>query len=237
MIGPALSRRAFLVAAGAAILGRGGRADAAGAPVSIETWSAASLGATGVPPGWQRYETPGGRPAYDFTVVEDAGQRALRMRSAGDHSTIAKEVRADLAAVPILAWRWRVITLPSGANLENRATSDATGHIFAVWPRFPALVRSRLIGYVWDPTLPVGTVVPSRKTSTVSFIVVRRGEPGLGQWLEERRHVGEDHLRVFGETATSLPVVALSIDTNDTRSSAEAMFGRIELRPGDRSSR
>jgi hypothetical protein len=237
MIGPALSRRAFLVAAGAAFLGRGGRADAASAPVSIETWSAAPLGATGVPPGWQKYETPGGHPAYDFTVVEDAGQRALRMRSAGDHSTIAKEVQADLTATPILVWRWRVIALPSGANLQNRATSDATGHIFAVWPRFPAFVRSRLIGYVWDPTLPVGTVVPSRKTSTVSFIVVRRGEPGLGQWLEERRHVGEDHLKVFGETATSLPVVALSIDTNDTRSSAEAMFGRIELQPGDRSSR
>ena len=237
MIGPTLSRRTFLVAAGAAVLGRGGYAAAATAPVSIETWSGAPLGATGVPPGWQKYETPGGHPAYDFTVVEDAGRRALRMRSAGDHSTIAKEVQANLTATPILAWQWRVIALPSGANLENRATSDATGHIFAVWPRFPAFARSRLIGYVWDATLPVGTVVPSRKTSIVSFIVVRRGESGLGQWLEERRHVGEDHLKVFGEAATSLPVVALSIDTNDTRSAAEAMFGRIEVQPGDRSSR
>lgn len=68
--------------------------------------------------------------------------------------------------------------------------------------------------------LPVGTVVPSRKTSTVSFIVVRRGESGLGQWLDERRDVGGDHLEVFREAATSLPVAALSIDTNDTRSTA-----------------
>jgi hypothetical protein len=65
-------------------------------------------------------------------------------------------------------------------DLRSRATSDATGHVFAIWPRFPALVRSQLIGYVWDPVLPVGTVVPSRKTSTVSFIVVRRGESGPG---------------------------------------------------------
>jgi hypothetical protein len=235
MIAP-LSRRVFLLAAGASLLGAG-PARAADSPMPIETWSAAPVGATGVPPGWQKYETPGGHPAYDFTVVEDAGRRALRMRSAGDHSTIAKEVQADLTATPILAWQWRVLALPSGANLENRATSDATGHVFAVWPRFPAFARSRLIGYVWDPTLPVGTVVPSRKTSTVSFIVVRRGESGLGQWLDERRHVVDDYRQLFGEAATSLPVVALSIDTNDTRSTTEAMFGRIELRPGGRSSR
>src|SRR5262245_3352620 len=237
MITPALSRRVFLLAAAASLVGRASPTRAAGGPVSIETWSAAPVGVTGVPPGWQKYETPGGHPAYDFTVVEDAGRRALRMRSAGDHSTIAKEVQADLTATPILAWQWRVLALPSGANLENRATSDATGHVFAIWPRFPALVRSRLIGYVWDPALPVGTVVPSRKTSTVSFIVVRRGESGLGQWLDERRHVVDDHRRVFGEAATSLPVVALSIDTDDTRSTTEAMFGRIELQPGDHSSR
>jgi hypothetical protein len=231
-----LSRRAFLLA-GAAWLGHVRPAGAAGPSVSIETWGGATVGASGVPPGWQKYETPGGHPAYDFTVVEDAGHRALRMRSAGDHSTIAKEVQADLTATPILAWQWRVTGLPSGANLENRATSDATGHIFAVWPRFPAFARSRLIGYVWDPALPVGTVVPSRKTSTASFLVVRRGHSGLGQWLDERRHVADDHLKVFGDAATTLPVVALSIDTNDTRSGAEAMFGRIELQPGDRSTR
>jgi hypothetical protein len=152
------------------------------------------------------------------------------MRSASEHSTIAKEVRADLTATPVLAWQWRVISLPRGADLRTRGTSDATGHIFAAWPRFPAFARSRLIGYIWDPALPVGTVIPSRKTATVTFIVVRRGEAGLGQWLDERRNVAEDYRNVFGEAAPPLPVVALSIDTNDTGSTAEAMFGRIELR-------
>ena len=152
------------------------------------------------------------------------------MKSAGEHSTIAKEVQADLAATPILAWQWRVLSLPQRADLRNRATSDAGGHIFAVWPRFPAFVRSRLIGYVWDPALPIGTVIPSRKTGTVTFIVVRRGEAGLGQWQDDRRNVAEDYRTVFGEAAPPLPALALSIDTNDTRSQAEAMFGRIELR-------
>jgi hypothetical protein len=233
MITPPLTRRAFLrAAAGAVLPARSGRAWAAGASVRVEDWAPTPLGTRGVPPGWRKYETPGGRPAYDFTVVEDAGRRALHMKSAGEHSTIAKEVQADLAATPILAWQWRVLGLPQGADLRNRATSDATGHLFAVWPRFPAFARSRLIGYVWDPALPTGTVIPSRKTGAVTFIVARRGETGLGQWLDERRNVADDYRTVFGEAPPPLPALALSIDTNDTRASAECLVGRIELRPG-----
>jgi Protein of unknown function (DUF3047) len=224
-----LGRRALLQAAAAVLLSRR-RGWAAGAPRLVEDWSAAPVGTKGVPPGWQKYETPGGHPAYDFTVVEDAGRRALHMTSAGEHSTIAKEVQADLAATPILAWQWRVNSLPWGADLQNRATSDASGHIFAVWPRFPAFARSRLIGYVWDPALPVGTVIPSRKTSAVTFIVMRRGEPGLGRWVDEQRNVADDYRRLFGEPPPPLPALALSIDTNDTRAPAEALVGRIELR-------
>jgi hypothetical protein len=119
-----------------------------------------------------------------------------------------------------------VLTLPRGADLRERATSDTTGHLFVIWPRFPALLRSRLIGYVWDPSLPIGTVVKSRKTSTVTFIVVRRGEDGLGQWLRERRNGDDDHPRVFGEAPDKPQALALSIDTNDTRSAAETRFAR-----------
>lgn len=224
-----LARRAFLQATAAALLSPG-RAWGADSRMPIEDWGAAPVGSQGVPPGWRKHETPGGHPAYDLTVVEDAGRRALHMKSVGEHSTIAKEVQADLAVTPILAWQWRVISLPQGADLRNRATSDASGHIFVVWPRFPAFARSRLIGYVWDPALPVGTVIPSRKTGAVTFIVVRRGERGLGQWHDERRNVADDYRVLFGEAPPPLPVLALSIDTNDTRAPAESMFGRIELR-------
>ena len=88
-----------------------------------------------------------------------------------------------------------------------------------------------ILGTAGDAALPVGTVLPSQKTGTVTFIVARRGDQGLGQWLDERRNVADDYLRVFGEAPPPLPALALSIDTNDTRSSAEAMFGRIELQP------
>ena len=224
-----LGRRAFLAAI-AMVAGQGLRAHAA-APVVAEDWRGAPIGSRGVPPGWQRYETPGGHPAYDFAIVEDAGRRALRMRSADDHSTIAKSVEVSLEVTPVLAWQWRMIQQPAGADLRKRETSDAAGHLFAVWPRFPAFLRSRLIGYIWDPVLPVGTVLSSQKTGTVTYIVARSGAGQQGQWVDEQRDVARDHAMLFGESAATLPILALSIDTNDTRATAETLFGRIEFRP------
>jgi hypothetical protein len=221
------SRRAFLLASTGALLGGRLARAAAGPEEIVEDWRAATVGARGVPPGWEKYETPRGNPAYDFTVVEDGGRRALALKSAGEHSTIAKPVHVDLEATPLLAWQWKVVSLPRGADLRERATSDATGHLFVIWPRFPALVRSRLVGYVWDPALPVGTIVKSSKTATVTFVVARTGEQGLRGWLDERRNIVADHRRIFGEAPTAPGAIALSIDTNDTRSTAEALFGRI----------
>jgi hypothetical protein len=96
-----------------------------------------------------------------------------------------------------------------------------------VWPRFPAMLRSRLVGYVWDPVIAPGTIVGSAKTSLVSFVVARSGPRGLGEWSVERHDVAADYQRVYGEPAPRPGAVALSIDTNDTRASAEARFGRI----------
>ena len=222
-----LSRRALLLSTAHALLAGNLRRASASPPGTVEDWSEAPLGARGVPPGWERYETPGGRPAYDFTVVDDGGRRAVALKSAGDHSTIAKQIHVELAVTPILTWQWKIVSFPRGADLRQRATSDATGCLFVIWPRVPALLRSRLVGYVWDPTLPVGSIINSRKTATVTFMVVGSGEGQLGRWLEERRDIVADHRRIFGEGPSDPGAIALSIDTNDTRSTAEALFGRI----------
>ena len=195
--------------------------------VSVEDWSQHAVGAKGVPLGWTRYETIGGRPAYDFAVVEDEGRRALLLKSRNEHSTIAKEIRVDLRATPILEWTWKALRLPVGADIRTRETSDLTAHIYVIWPRFPAMLRARLIGYVWDTSAPAQTIEKSRKTGTVHFFVLRSGPSQLNQWLTERRNVYEDYRKVFGEDPEDPRAIALSIDTNDTRSVAEALIGSI----------
>jgi hypothetical protein len=224
-----ISRRSFLVVAGGAVFGARTRgATAWGAErMVVEDWSESALRSRGIPSGWDSYETPGGHPAYDLTVVEDGRRRALRLRSAGDHSTIAKRVQVDLKRTPILEWSWRVFKLPARGDVRRRETSDLTAHILVVWPRFPALLRSRLIGYAWDTMAPAGSVVRSRKTGTVTFVIVRSSSADLGRWLTDRRNVFEDYRTIYGEEPQDPSAIAISIDTNDTRSSAEAFVGPL----------
>ena len=197
----------------------------------VEDWSTHAIGARGVPAGWKAYETPGGHPAYDLTITLDDGRRALRLRSHDDHSTIARPLTVDLEATPILEWSWKIVLLPTGADIRRRETSDLTAHLFVVWPRFPGPLRSRLIGYAWDPVVPAGAIEKSRKTGTTTFVIVRSGTAALDRWITERRNVRDDYRRIFGEVPDAPAVIALSIDTNDTRARAEGLIGRIAFIP------
>jgi hypothetical protein len=203
----------------------------AGPAVVVEDWATQPLGVRGIPAGWRGQTW--GRPAYDLTVELDEGARVLRLRSRDEGSTITKEIRGqvDLRATPVLEWRWKAVELPAGGDSRRKAADDQAAQLFVVWPRSPEFLRSRIIGYVWDTTAPAGTVARSEKTGTVTYIVIRSGPTDLGRWVRERRNVLEDYRRVFGEEPDAPGAIALSIDTNDTHSTAESYVGLIRFTP------
>jgi hypothetical protein len=198
--------------------------------VVIEDWSRNRVGTRGIPIDWKGQNW--GSPVYDFAVVENDGHNVLHMRSNNDSSTITRDIRSkvDLAAAPLLEWRWKAVTLPKGGNSCQKVADDQAAQIFLVWPRFPEAVRSRIIGYVWDTTAKVGTICPSEKTRTVTYVIVRSGEADLGKWLTEQRNVREDFKKIYGEEPESPAAIALAIDSNDTKSTAESFIGPILFR-------
>ena len=203
---------------------------AGAADVLVEDWSPHAVGSKGVPAGWKSQSW--GSPKYDFTIATNGGAKVLHMRSANEGSTVSKDVKGkvDLTQTPVLEWTWKVTALPKGANSCKKATDDQAGQIFIVWPRFPEAVRSRIIGYVWDSTLPVGTTCKSEKSGTVTYVVVRSGPADLGKWLTERRNVAEDFKKTYKDDLEPPAAVSVAIDSNDTGSTAEAFMGTILFR-------
>jgi hypothetical protein len=198
--------------------------------VVIEDWAAGVLGAKGIPTDWTGQTW--GQPRYDFTIVADAERKVLSLKSENERSTITKTLagRVHLHATPILEWQWKVMTLPAGGDSRQRETMDQAAQLYVVWPRFPQAVRSRIIGYAWDTSAPVGTSLKSLKASTVTYIIVRSGTAELGQWVTERRNLWDDYKMLFGEAPPDPSYISLSIDSNDTHSSAEALIGPILFR-------
>lgn len=204
---------------------------AAADQVLIEDWKAYKVGAAGLPGNWKPQNW--GTPNYqNITVADDGGHRALHMKSVNDSSTINREIKGkvDLKKTPILEWEWKALVLPKGANSCNKDTDDQAGQVFLLWPRFPEAVRSRIIGYVWDSTQPVGTICKSEKTGMVTYIVVRSGPADLNHWITEQRNVVEDFRKVYGEAPDDPGVLSVAIDSNDTQSTAEMMYGAIRFK-------
>jgi hypothetical protein len=192
--------------------------------VVAEDWKS-KMGATGVPPEWTKQSW--GSPKYEFKVVEHEGRPALHMKSVNEGSTISKEIKVNIKETPVLEWSWKIVTLPKGGNSCKKELDDQAGQIFVTWPRFPKEVRSRIIGYVWDSTQPVGTICKSEKTGMVTYVVVRSGQAEVGKWLTERRNVAEDFKKIYEEAADNPGAISTSIDSNDTKSTAESYLGPI----------
>jgi hypothetical protein len=220
-------RRAGAVAwIAAGLLAAAGAGLATADTVVVENWDKQPQNQRGVPDGWQKQNW--GSPKYDFTIVSEGGERAIRLRSNNDSSTITKEFKVDVRQYPILQWRWKVVTLPKGGDARRKESDDEAAQLYVTFPRFPSAVRSRIIGYIWDTTAPAGSIFPSQKVGNVSFVVIRSGEGELNRWLTETRNVLEDFTRIYGESPREdVGAFSISINSQNTGTSAEAFWGGI----------
>src|SRR6266849_275444 len=86
--------------------------------LTVEDWTSNPASAKGVPIGWKKlpdtlplFERQAMRVLtahYDFEIVASASEKALRLKSAEDHSTIVNGLSGlDLTRTPLLEWRWR----------------------------------------------------------------------------------------------------------------------------------
>jgi hypothetical protein len=202
-----------------------------GADVVIDNWKSQKLGARGVPEGWLGGQN-WGLPQYDMTIEENEGHRVLHLRSKIESSVIRKDIRGkvNLKETPILEWSWKAVALPKNGDCRKKSADDQAAQLYVVWPRFPEAVRSQIIGYIWDTTAPAGSIVKSEKTSTVTYVVMRSGPADLGKWITERRNVVEDYKKIYGAEPDSPGYISIAIDSDDTTSFAESVFGSILLR-------
>jgi hypothetical protein len=196
----------------------------------VEDWSKHPVGTKGIPPGWEKQQW--GSPKYEFAIVDVDGRRALHLKSRDEGSTISKEIKGkvNLKEAPILEWSWKAVVLPHGGYSCKKELDDQAAQVFVAWRRTPEMVRSRIIGYVWDTTAAVGTVCQSEKTRTVRYVVVRSGPAEVGKWLTERRNVRDDFKKVWDDDPDNPDAVSISIDSNDTKSKAESYVGPIVFR-------
>jgi hypothetical protein len=186
----------------------------------------ARLPAPGVPAGWDVTEFSGHDPAIELTRVD--GRLALRLRSDRNSFAVHRDLVLDVRQYSILTWTWKVTRLPNGGDVRDAGRDDQAAQVYVVFPRWPQpRTASDVIGYVWDSRAPVGTTLRNPRAPNVRIVVLESGPGRLDTWLREQRNVAADYRALFGGEPPRAGKVALMIDSNDTKSDAEALFGDL----------
>ena len=193
----------------------------------------AGLPAGGTPTGWELKEFAG---EGSVELVRADGNLALRLRSDKASFALHRDVIVDLHKQPILTWSWKVARLPWAGDVRDPHRDDQAAQVYVIFPRWPSpRTSSDIIGYIWDSRAPIGTTLVHPRASNVRIVVVESGGARLGTWVREERNVAEDFKALFGREPSRVGKVALMIDSNDTRTDAEALFGELTFAPASTS--
>ena len=179
----------------------------------------------GIPVGWTLEKEPGSDSK--ITLAQEKEGHILRLLSVGDTFGLKKEMSFDIRKYPYLSWRWRAAKLPKGGDIRKRETDDQAGQIYVVFPKFPDMVNSRSVGYIWDSQAPAGLLGTSTAYGKMRYVVLQSGPAKLDQWVCETRNVYEDYKKHFQEEPPTVGTVLLYINSQHTKSSASCDYADI----------
>ena len=215
--GPRVSRLAFVLFVFIVLVLTSPVSGRAQECIALEDFSAGKVGE--FPPGW-KLRADEGRGVY--SIQEEGGRRYLHAASQGIGIQAAKEITWDLARYPVLAWSWRPVEFPTGADERNSKTNDSALAVYGVFPHRMGSVRS--VKYVWSAVVSIGTRLNSNMGLT-QVRVLRTGTQNKGRWMDERVNLLDDYRKYFDVSDTPKPAgIAVLTDADDTKSRAQGDY-------------
>jgi hypothetical protein len=213
----------------------------------------APAGDGAIPAPWTVEQFDKGVAPTKYRLRQWDGVNAVEASAEHSMAVLVRPVEIDLAATPVLCWRWRVESTIAQANIRTKAGDDYAARIYLMFRVDPkhlgfgvrtqlALARAvrgsqvpdAAINYVWDHASPVGTVVPNAYTDRAMMWVLKTGDAEAGRWVSERRDIAADFRQAFGHPPAKLFGVAVATDTDQTGGKAKAGFADLRFVAADR---
>jgi len=171
----------------------------------------------------------------------------LSVEAKGSSSLIYRRVPDAYGRKTLLSWRWRVDKAVPSTDLTRKGSDDRSIALFVVFaPRNPGLAdrlraaagmlpaSGHVLSYVWGGAHRAGTVLRSPHLGDRGALIVMRpaADGPVGAWVAERVNVARDYRRAFGAPPPPVRFVAVSADSDDTRTHAKASIGSIRFLDG-----
>ena len=167
-----------------------------------------------------------------YRIVEAGGSRVLEAESEAAASSLYLERGIDLAARPVLEWRWRVEAPLSRVGRARQGRRRLRGARLCRWRRVRGCLRCR-------SRFPMSGPAARRSARTGRIpsppgCAWSRSSPARSacrpRGSSYRRNLREDFRRLFGREVDELEGVAVMTDADNSRQRARAWYGDILLR-------
>lgn len=205
--------------------------------------------AAGMPSPWKTQYHPDIAAHTQFTFQKQEDQTVLLAEADSAYGTVVHPFSKPVA-LKTLSWEWQMLTQPARANLQTKAGDDAGAKMCAfiqvdegklgLGTRL-ALAAARTVSgerlpaatlcYVWgSPGEKIGQVFDNPYTDRVKNIVIRDSATST-ELIAENRDLQADARKAFGkelpEGAVMFTGIALGADSDNTKSKAKAVFGKV----------
>ena len=211
------------------------------APQAFRTWT----------PIDQQHWSPVIFPGKQFTRYQ-LSHHALRSGTQADAHSAVSMLRQSVHVPPdqlgALTFSWHVPALIDGADMGLRDADDSPVRVVLAFEgdRSQFSARNAMLNelsraltgeempyatlmYVWCNHRPVGSVIANPRTDRIQKIVVESGPRQLMRWQDYERNIRADFEKAFGEPPGALVAIGLMTDSDNTRSSARAWYGDVQL--------
>jgi hypothetical protein len=169
---------------------------------------------------------------YFFQFVHEGNTHEIVLKSGKDNSFSVglDKTPFRVEAWPILEWEWKMVTLPQGGDVRVKERDDQAGSVCVIVN--PGLVGFKSLCYLFESDGPKEQPITSVQRGDSKYLILRTAKSGdpVGTWLKEHRNVLQDYTRLFGKAPDDEAVFGFQIDSNDTRSAAEARYRNVYLR-------
>ena len=221
--------------------------------LTLTLFSAADPGTP--PPPWRTVGLPRGKvPLTRIDVVQQDATRVLQLAADASYGTLVHALPAQVPGPDLtLSWRWKLNQPLARADLRTKAGDDVALKVCVMFDlpldALPFAQRSLMrlaraasteplpaatLCYVWDPQLPLGTLLPNAYTDRVRYLVVSGAGAPMGQWQAQQRKLAADFLQAFGAESPVVPpllAVVLGADADNTGGRSLGFVGDVHLQP------
>lgn len=179
-----------------------------------------------------------GRTDYKLVSDERTGTHLLRASSSAASSGLYNKFEYDVVPGLKLSWQWRATSFPKKKHpekLADRSQDDFAARVYAIFPG-ASFFKTDVIEYIWDESLPVGTLESSPFSSRVKLFVIRSGplasaDGSAPELVQEERDLYEDYLRIFGQAPKKkFGAIALMSDSDNTGTATAADFAEVMIK-------